>query len=160
MDKITPFLADGLVFIIVAISIYILIVKVPNNQKYMVYGRMLVAGLTSYLVAKIMSIAYQPTSLRPFEIMNVEPGASYLDNPGFPSDHALFVWVIVFAVFYASRNRYLAGGLALLAIMVCIGRVIALVHAPIDVLGGTLAAVIGAMWYIDDIVCKKSKTGV
>ena len=91
MDKLIPFLADGLVFIIVAISSFFLIVKVPNNRKYLTYGRILVAGLTSYLIAKIMSIVYQPSSMRPFELMNVNPGASYMDNPGFPSDHSLFV---------------------------------------------------------------------
>ena len=46
MDKLIPFLADGLVFIIVAISSFFLIVKVPNNRKYLTYGRILVAGLT------------------------------------------------------------------------------------------------------------------
>ena len=108
MDKLIPFLADGLVFIIVAISSFFLIVKVPNNRKYLTYGRILVAGLTSYLVAKIMSIVYQPSSMRPFELMNVNPGASYMDNPGFPSDHSLFVWAIVFAVIYAVRNKILS----------------------------------------------------
>ena len=153
MDKLIPFLADGLVFIIVAISSFFLIVKVPNNRKYLTYGRILVAGLTSYLVAKIMSIVYQPSSMRPFELMNVNPGASYMDNPGFPSDHSLFVWAIVFAVIYAVRNK-------ILAFLVCVGRVMALVHTPLDVIGGIVAAMIGAMWYIDELSCKKRKTNV
>ena len=160
MDKMTPFLADGLVFVILAIAVFVFIFKIPNNKKYLIYGRMLVAGLTSYLVAKIMSVAYQPSSQRPFELMNVDPGTSYLDNPGFPSDHALFVWVLVFAVFYATRNRWLALIMAILAILVCIGRVVALVHAPIDVIGGTIAAMVGTMWYVDEHTCKKDKTHV
>ena len=160
MDKLIPFLADGLVFIIVAISSFFLIVKVPNNRKYLTYGRILVAGLTSYLVAKIMSIVYQPSSMRPFELMNVNPGASYMDNPGFPSDHSLFVWAIVFAVIYAVRNKILSLSLMILAFLVCVGRVMALVHTSLDVIGGIVAAMIGAMWYIDELSCKKSKTNV
>ena len=142
MDKLIPFLADGLVFIIVAISSFFLIVKVPNNRKYLTYGRILVAGLTSYLIAKIMSIVYQPSSMRPFELMNVNPGASYMDNPGFPSDHSLFVWAIVFAVIYAVRNKILSLSLIILAFLVCVGRVMALVHTPLDVIGGIVAAMI------------------
>lgn len=160
MDKLIPFLADGLVFIIVAISSFFLIVKVPNNRKYLTYGRILVAGLTSYLVAKIMSIVYQPSSMRPFELMNVNPGASYMDNPGFPSDHSLFVWAIVFAVIYAVRNKILSLSLIILAFLVCVGRVMALVHTPLDVIGGIVVAMIGAMWYIDELSCKKRKTNV
>ena len=160
MDKLIPFLADGLVFIIVAISSFFLIIKVPNNRKYLTYGRILVAGLTSYLVAKIMSIVYQPSSMRPFELMNVNPGASYMDNPGFPSDHSLFVWAIVFAVIYAVRNKILSLSLIILAFLVCVGRVMALVHTPLDVIGGIVAAMIGAMWYIAELSCKKRKTNV
>lgn len=160
MDKLIPFLADGLVFKIVAISSFFLIVKVPNNRKYLTYGRILVAGLTSYLVAKIMSIVYQPSSMRPFELMNVNPGASYMDNPGFPSDHSLFVWAIVFAVIYAVRNKILSLSLIILAFLVCVGRVMALVHTPLDVIGGIVAAMIGVMWYIDELSCKKRKTNV
>ena len=160
MDKLIPFLADGLVFIIVAISSFFLIVKVPNNRKYLTYGRILVAGLTSYLIAKIMSIVYQPSSMRPFELMNVNPGASYMDNPGFPSDHSLFVWAIVFAVIYAVRNKILSLSLIILAFLVCVGRVMALVHTPLDVIGGIVAAMIGAMWYIDELSRKKRKTNV
>ena len=158
MDKLIPFLADGLVFIIVALSSFFLIIKVPNNRKYLTYGRILVAGLTSYLVAKIMSIVYQPSSMRPFELMNVNPGASYMDNPGFPSDHSLFVWAIVFAVIYAVRNKILSLSLIILAFLVCVGRVMALVHTPLDVIGGIVAAMIGAMLYIDELSCKKRKT--
>ena len=118
------------------------------------------AGLTSYLVAKIMSIVYQPSSMRPFELMNVNPGASYMDNPGFPSDHSLFVWALVFAVIYAVRNKILSLSLIILAFLVCVGRVMALVHTPLDVIGGIVAAMIGAMWYIDELSCNKRKTNV
>ncbi|NLA42853.1 phosphatase PAP2 family protein [Candidatus Saccharibacteria bacterium] len=140
--------ADWLVFPIALLAAAVLLWRVPNKHKIVVYSRLLMAGLTSYLVAKLMALAYQPSSLRPFEIAGVEPGASYLDNPGFPSDHALFVWVIVFAVVYVLGRTWLTLFLAVAAAVVSVGRVLALVHAPIDVVGGFLAAIIGAAWYV------------
>lgn len=151
VENLIIVLADGLVVPMVLIAAAALLWYVPNEQKLRVYSRMLVAGLTSYMVAKFMSIIYQPSSARPFELAGVSPGASYLDNPGFPSDHALFVWVIVLALMYALPHRKAIWvSAATLAVLVCLGRVMALVHAPIDIVGGVLAACVGALWYIDD----------
>lgn len=152
MDYIIRLLADGLVFPLVVVAIVALLIGVPNRQKFSVYSRMLVAGLTSYLVAKLMSLAYQPSSERPFELLGVDPGASYLNNPGFPSDHALFVWVIVFAVWYGLAAKHWVVIMAVcLAVGVSLGRILALVHAPIDVVGGIIAAAIGALWYLEKV---------
>lgn len=106
------------------------------------------AGLTAYLFAKFMATLYQPTGERPFEILGVAPGAAYLNNPGFPSDHALFVTSILLAVWFETKNRVLSGTLLVIAVLVSIGRVAALVHTPIDVLGGILAALVGSIWYL------------
>lgn len=151
MDALIKLLADGLVIPLVLTAVATLVWLVPNRDKFRVYSRMLVAGLTSYFVAKLMALAWQPSAQRPFELLGVDPGASYLNNPGFPSDHALFVWVLVCAVWYGTRRTWLALLLGLLAILVCAGRVFALVHTPLDVLGGMTAAVVGALWYLDDL---------
>lgn len=143
-------IADGLVVPLVLLATAALVYFIPNKDKIAVYSRMLVAGLTSYMIAKFMGLAYQPSSMRPFELAGVDPGASFLNNPGFPSDHSLFVWVIVFAVWYAlPGKRWLVVCLLVLALLVSVGRVLALVHAPIDVVGGFIAAAIGALWYVD-----------
>lgn len=155
MDLIVQLLADTIVFVLVALAAVSLLVLVPHREKFSVYSRMLVAGLTSYLVAKLMGLVWQPNEMRPFEMMGVDPGASYLNNPGFPSDHALFVWVIVFAVWYGTQNRTITLVCAAIALLVSVGRVLALVHAPIDVIGGFLAAGIGALWYVDTVRSKK-----
>lgn len=149
MDSFIQLIADGLVVPLVVIATAALLIYVPNAQKFTVYSRMLVAGLTSYLVAKLMALLWQPSTERPFELLGVEPGASYLENPGFPSDHALFVWVIVFALWYGTRKPWLVVGAAVVATLVCMGRVLALVHTPLDVIGGVVAACVGALWYID-----------
>ena len=149
MDSFIQLLADGLVFPLVLGAVVVLVWLVPNHDKFSVYSRMLLAGMTSYLVAKLMALAYQPSEQRPFELLGVDPGASYLNNPGFPSDHSLFVWVIVFAVWYGTRNKWLALVFAVIALLVGVGRVLALVHAPLDVIGGFAAATVGAAWYLD-----------
>lgn len=150
MNGLIQILADGLVVPLVLVAIATLVWLVPNRDKFAVYSRMLLAGLTSYFIAKLVALAWQPSQQRPFEILGVDPGASYLNNPGFPSDHSLFVWVIVFAVWYGTRRPWLALCLGVVAALVCLGRVLALVHTPLDVFGGFVVAAIGALWYLDE----------
>ena len=150
MEVVTRFIADGLVVLVVILGIYALIAKVPAAKRYEVYCRILMAGITAFLVAKFMATIYQgyfPTELRPFQQMGIAPGAAYLDNPGFPSDHALFVTSILLAVWFETRHRTISLILLILALLVGIGRVLALVHTPLDVIGGVFAASVGAIWY-------------
>ncbi len=148
MQILVQFIADGAVFIVAAIAIYALVALIPNKKKYAAYSRVLMAGLMSLLVAKFMATIYQPATERPFELLGVEPGASFMNNPGFPSDHALFVTAILLAVWFETKNRLLSAVLLVLVILVCLGRVLALVHTPLDVVGGVFAALIGAIWYL------------
>jgi len=45
-----------------------------------------------------------------------------------------------------------------LALLVCLGRVLALVHTPLDVAGGLVVALIGGLWYWTDIKHVLKKT--
>lgn len=148
VQLIIKLLADGAVVPIVLIAVAALLFLVPRQRRYVAYCHILLAGLSAYFVAKIFSLVYQPSTLRPFELLGVDPGASYLNNPGFPSDHALFVMVLTLAVWYATRNKLVSIILLSLTLAVCVGRVLALVHTPLDVAGGIIAALIGAAWYL------------
>lgn len=143
-------MADWLVVPVVLIGTYVLLVKIPKNTRYEAYCRILMAGLTAFLIAKLLATLYQPTGERPFEAMGISPGASYLDNPGFPSDHALFVMAITLAVWFETRMKKTTILLLILALGVCLGRILALVHTPLDVAGGVVVACIGAAWYLND----------
>jgi len=143
------FIADWLVVLIALIGAYLLIFKIPNNNKIEVYKHILLAGLTSYMLAKFAAIVYQPSDLRPFEILGLKPGAAYLDNPGFPSDHALFVTVIALAVIAHIKSKKLSVVLSIAVFLVCVGRVLALVHSPADVIFGVLFGLIGGLWYLN-----------
>jgi undecaprenyl-diphosphatase len=147
-QTIIEFLADGAVVPIVLIAGYALLFKVPRAGRFQAYCRILMAGLTAYLIAKLLGSVYQPSGERPFEILGVDPGASYLNNPGFPSDHALFTAFLTLAVWFETRKKGLALILVTLTILVCVGRVLALVHTPLDVIGGLVVASLGALWYL------------
>jgi membrane-associated phospholipid phosphatase len=147
-DLLIRIVADIAVIPVVLLGAYALLFKVPRGHRFEAYCRVLMAGLTAYLLAKFIATVYQPSTLRPFEILGVEAGASYLNNPGFPSDHALFVTAIFLAVWFETRNKLLSGLIALCVVLVALGRVLALVHTPLDVIGGIVIALIGALWYI------------
>lgn len=146
-DALIRIIADGAVIPVVLLGAYALLLKVPKGGRFAAYSRVLMAGLTAYLIAKLVAFVYQPTSLRPFEVLGLEPGASYLDNPGFPSDHMLFVTAILCAVWFETRQKAISITILVLAVLVGVGRVLALVHSPLDVLGGVVIALTGALWY-------------
>lgn len=148
-ELIVRILADGAVVPIMLIGAFALIFKVPKGQRLQSYSRILMAGLTAYLLAKLLGAIYQPSDERPFELLGATAGASFLNNPGFPSDHVLFVTAITCAVWFETKQRAISIVLAGLVIAVGLGRVLALVHTPVDVIGGVAIALVGALWYLN-----------
>lgn len=149
MQVLIKFLADGALVPVVLLGVYALIWKVPKGYRFEAYCRILMAGLTAYLIAKLLASVYQPSGERPFQILGVQPGASYLNNPGFPSDHVLFLTALTLAVWFETKARKIAIVMAVLIALVALGRVLALVHTPLDVIGGALVASLGALWYFE-----------
>ncbi len=148
-DTIVRIIADGAVLPVILIGSYMLVFKIPRGHRFEAYSRILMAGLTAYLIAKIIGSIYQPSIERPFELLGVPAGASFLNNPGFPSDHALFVTAITCAVWFETRHKAVSLTLVGLTLTVGVGRVLALVHTPIDVIFGVLIGLIGSLWYLD-----------
>lgn len=148
MQTFIQIIADGAVLPVILLGTYALIAKVPAGTRYEAYCRILMAGLTTFLLAKLLGTVYQPAMERPFELLGVAPGAAYLDNPGFPSDHALFVAAITLAVWFETKHKLITALLLIFVALVCIGRVLALVHTPLDIIGGISVALIGAAWYL------------
>lgn len=145
-DLLIRIVADGLV-IVVALIGGITFLRYVRRNMYQNYTRAFLAGLTSYTIARVMALFYQ-TVERPFVALGVAPKAAYLDNPGFPSDHALFVTTITCVVWAATRKSKASLLLAILSLIVCVGRVVALVHTWQDVVGGVIAGALGVgLWY-------------
>ena len=146
-DIFIKLIADAAVIPVVLLGAWALLFLIPKGQRFSAYSRVLMAGLTSYMLAKFIGSIYQPETLRPFEVLGVDPGALYLNNPGFPSDHALFVTAILCAVWFETRRKWVSVTLLVLVVLICVGRVLALVHTPLDVIGGVVIALIGSLWY-------------
>jgi len=157
MHLLIRLIADGTLVPIVLIGLYALVFMVAKKSRYEAYCRVLMAGLTALLVAKLMAQLYHPTGERPFEVLGLTADAAYLPNPGFPSDHALFATAITYAVWAETHSKKLAILLAVLTVVMCIGRVLALVHTPLDIVGGMVAATVGAGWYLTRLPAKKHK---
>jgi membrane-associated phospholipid phosphatase len=148
VDFLVRLLADALVVPIVLIGTFVLLKYVPKGNRFRAYSRILMAGLTALLLAKLAAATWQPEGARPFIEQGLAPRAAYLDNPGFPSDHVLFAMAITLAVYFETSKRRIAVALLVMTLMVGIGRILALVHTPVDVLGGLVFASLGALWYL------------
>jgi len=142
-DIIIRIMADALVVPIVLIAAWALWAKVPKTARFERIARGVVAGLIALFLAKILSLTYQEGE-RPFVELGLQAKAAYLNNPGFPSDHVLFVFCITLVVWAATKDKKISLILLVLSTLVAAGRVLALVHTPMDVLGGVFCAVVAA----------------
>lgn len=149
LDVLIHLIADAAVIPVILIGAFVLLFKVPKGHRFESYSRVLMAGLTAYLLAKFAASIHQPSLERPFELLGVEPGALYLNNPGFPSDHALFVTAITAAVWFETRMKKTTILLVILVLLIAVGRVVALVHTPLDMIAGIIIALVGALWYMN-----------
>lgn len=142
VDIIIRVMADGLVVPVVVLAAWALL-RVPRKQWWGHFSRAVVMGLVAFWIAKIMSLLYQEGA-RPFMLLGVHAKAAFLNNPGFPSDHVLFVFSITFVVWAVTKSRVWGLTLLALSVLVAVGRVLALVHTPLDVAGGFVAALLAA----------------
>ena len=147
MNLLIRFLADGLVVPVVLIGAYVLLVKVPKGHRLESYARVIMAGLTALLFGELVGSFWQPDVARPFVELGVAAKAAYLVNAGFPSLHVLFCAATSLAVWFEAKQRKTAVFLLVLTILIAIGRVLALVHTPLDVAGGFVFAGFGGLWY-------------
>jgi membrane-associated phospholipid phosphatase len=141
-DLLIKLIADYLVIPIVLLAAWAFF-ALPARVRYRRIAWAVVMGLATLLVGKIASLFYQ--GQRPFEALHEAPKAAYLANHGFPSDHVLFVFAITFAVWAATKNPKLSGLLLAMSCLVAIGRILALVHTPLDVAGGIICALLAAV---------------
>ncbi len=139
-------LADGLVIAIFVISMLAFAFKIPRKLWLSWSIRIVLAGLTAYVFAKIAG-HFMPESQRPFQELGVAAGAAYLPNPGFPSDHMLFATFLTISVWFSTRSKALFYALAVMTLVMGVARVLALVHTPLDIIGGLLIGCTSILWY-------------
>lgn len=146
MQILQRILADGLLVPIVGLGV-IALLRLPTHDKIPAYSRIVFFGLLSFFLARVVGYFFQPSDMRPFEVLGVLPLASTLNNPGFPSDHVLFASAITLSVWLTTKNKSLTLLLSVLVLLMGWGRVLALVHTPLDILGGVIIALLGFSGY-------------
>ena len=147
-------IADVLVVPVVLMGAWAILI-VPKTVRYQVMARALMTGMTALFIAKIISLLYQGE--RPFVALGTLPKAAYLNNPGFPSDHALLVFTVTIVVWASTKNVKLSVWLLVLSCLVALGRILALVHTPADVAGGLFCAVTaGLLLYGKNLFTKRT----
>jgi membrane-associated phospholipid phosphatase len=134
--------ADFLIIPMIIIGGWVGIRLIFDRKKTLV-TKAIITGAAAFALAKLASLFYQGE--RPFVQQGVAPGAAYLNNPGFPSDHALLAFVVVYIVWGSTKNIPLTIALLVCAVLISLGRIMALVHTPVDVIGGFGCATIAAI---------------
>jgi membrane-associated phospholipid phosphatase len=76
------------------------------------------------------------------------PLVKHSDDSPFPSDHTLLAFASAFMVLVMTRYRKWGIALLVLACTVSAGRLVALVHSPLDIAGGVVIAAVGMLWYL------------
>jgi membrane-associated phospholipid phosphatase len=131
------------VIVAIALTAVVMLLCLPEKK---VIRAFLLAVLTlaiAYVTAKLLAGFY--TGERPFVYLGVEPGAWAPNNPGFPSSHALFAFALAFIVWATTHNKVAGVTLFVLSCIVALGRVMALVHTPLDVMAGACIAFLAAV---------------
>lgn len=147
MHLLIRLMADGLVIVVLIIALYMFLAKIPRRQWKWWYPRIFLAGVTAYAIKFVIAHLIPIEQMRPFERLGVKPDAAYLQNGGFPSDHALFMMFLTLAVWYSTKNKWVTIVMLVLSVLMGIGRVLALVHTPVDIIGGFAVAFVGIGWY-------------
>ncbi|MDR3125796.1 MAG: phosphatase PAP2 family protein [Candidatus Nomurabacteria bacterium] len=110
-------------------------------------GFILLASLLAFLLAQLLHL-WPVEYYRPYQIIMTRPLVMpSLDTP-FPSDHVMLAFGLALAVVFMTKFKKIGLLVLLLAAGVAVGRVLALVHTPLDVFGGIICALAGAaVWY-------------
>lgn len=152
MNTIIVFCAQYLyLFVIVGIGITWLLTT--KNLKVQLIVATVIAGATAFILSRIASkLYYDP---RPFVAQHVKALIAHQTDNGFPSDHALLTMTLA-SITYCF-NRKIATVMLFLTFIIGIARVLAKVHAPLDIGAGWFFGIIGAIagYYLSAWLFKK-----
>lgn len=146
MDILIVFLAKYLIWIVFAVSIILIGYDVFKTKNWRAFGFIILAALTAVLASQIFHLI--PVEVyRPYQLMGTSPLIEPSVDSPFPSDHVTFAFTAAFAVILMTRYRKIGLVVLLAAFGVLAGRLLALVHSPLDVVGGLICAGVGTIWY-------------
>lgn len=138
MHLLIKIMAD-FVFVIVIVWAFVVMVTLPKKIRWEYIWRGVCAGILAEIFARIAEHLYH--HYPPFVVQHVHPLAWHINNVNsFPSDHALLVFAAAFVVWASTKNPKVGIPLVILSVIVGVGRVMAHVHWPIDIITSIVIA--------------------
>lgn len=137
MEIIIPFLATYLIILMFLASIYIFRRKLDS---------FFIRGFASYGITKIIETLIKGLFYIPRPYIALGKPSLALFPPtdsSFPSGHASSAFLLATIIFL--YNKRLGIVFYIIAVMIGVGRVLALVHYPIDIAGGALLGISSAL---------------
>lgn len=113
----------------------------PKAARFQFTIATIIAGITALILSRIAGKVYFDP--RPFVSQHVAPLIPHAADNGFPSDHALLTMTLTAITYFF--NKKMAAAMLVLTILVGAGRVLARVHSPLDIAGGWVFGIIGAL---------------
>ena len=105
--------------------------RIKKEQAFHAFIVTLIAWGIAYMIKTLF-----PTA-RPYQVLGVTPlTATFPKDGGFPSEHTAAAWALALTVWQHSKK--IGIWFMLGAMLVSVGRVLSLVHYPIDIIGGIL----------------------
>jgi len=145
MEIIVIFLANYL-HLFVLLGGVLLVWQLPPQKRTAFVLTGLIALPLAFILGEVAGLLFP--NPRPFVELGVSPLIPHETSNGFPSTHALGALTIAFtAILYNRKVGLLLVGMA---VLVGVGRILALVHSPLDVAGSVLIAVgsIGVAFFV------------
>ncbi|MGH7195846.1 MAG: phosphatase PAP2 family protein [Candidatus Saccharimonadales bacterium] len=140
MDGIIVFCARYL-FIFVVLGLALAWLPLSKKAKIQFIVATILAGIVAFILSRIGGHFY--VDQRPFVAQHVKPLLAHAADNGFPSDHALLTGTLTAITYFF--NKKIANIMLVLTIIIGIARVLARVHSPLDIAGGWVFGVIGAL---------------
>lgn len=140
MNGVIIFCAKYL-FVLVAIGLVVAWLPADRETKKRFVLATVLAGGIAFVLSRIAGhLYYDP---RPFVTEHVKPLIPHGPDNGFPSDHALLTMTLTAITYFF--NKKIASLMLILTIAVGVARILAKVHSPLDIGGGWIFGIIGAV---------------
>lgn len=135
LDLVITFLASYLPYVVILVLI-IFLLRNYDSKKQVLITTALSALISRFVVAEVIRYFYHRP--RPFIAMHVTQLVKE-SNWSFPSGHASFFFALAGAVYF--YNKKWGIGFLIAAFFIGVGRVMAGVHYPSDILGGAIVGI-------------------
>lgn len=141
MEHLFVVIAGQYLFLPVILGFLVAWIRSPRDCKPRFFLSVLVAAAVAYGLSLVAAQIHYDT--RPFVAQHLAPLFPHAPDNGFPSDHALFTMTLAAITFFFDKRVSVL--MLVFTALVGVGRVMALVHSPEDILAGWALGVVGAV---------------